>query len=187
MTNIKEIKYKTEKELNLTKSMFKEKKAEWRLKEQEMQNQISTSRNKYSILEQKLKDFESFMMTNKNTTSGKNIKNDLILLKDESCKASSQSNYKYLLNAIPGSNGKNTTDDHDGMTSLSEMSTKVPERSKPNSIKKKNNPYKIDYFHKHFEEGGKLYAVNNNNLDLPTSHITIQVWRKSIKEANLIL
>jgi hypothetical protein len=187
MTNIKEIKFKTEKELNLAKNMYKEKKAEWRLKEQDMQNQISTSINKYSILEKKLKDFESFMMTNKNTTSGKNFKNDLILLKDESCKASSQSNYKYLLNAIPGSNGKTTDDHDDGSMSFSEMSTKVPDRSKPGSIKKKNNPYKIEYFHKHFEEGGKLYAVNNNNLDLPTSHITIQAWRKSTKEANLIL
>jgi hypothetical protein len=186
MTNIKEIKYKTEKELNLTKNMYKEKKAEWRLKEQDMQNQISTSKNKYSILEQKLKDFESFMMINKNAASGKIIKNDLILLKDESCKASSMSNHKYLLNAIPGSNCK-TTDDHDGLTSLSEMSTKVPERSKLSSTKKKNNPYKIEYFHKRFEEGGKLYAVNNNNLDLQTSHITIQLWRKSTREANPIL
>jgi hypothetical protein len=186
MTNMKDIKFKTERELNLTKNIYKEKKAEWRLKEQDMQNQISTNKNKYNILEQKLKDYESFIMTNKNTTSGKNIKNDLILLKDESLKASSNSNYKYLLNAIPGSNAK-TTDEHDDGVSFSEMSTKVHDRSKPNTIKKKNNPYKIEYFHKHFEEGGKLYAFNNNNLDLPTSHTIIQVWRKSTREANLIL
>lgn len=69
--NLKDIKYKIEKELNSFKNMHKEKKSEWKLKEQEMQNQISMAQNKQSILEKKIKELESIMVSSKNIMSGK--------------------------------------------------------------------------------------------------------------------
>jgi hypothetical protein len=69
--SLKDIKYKMEKELNSVKNMHKEKKAEWRLKEQEMQSQISIAQNKQSILEKKIKELETIMVSNKSVMSGK--------------------------------------------------------------------------------------------------------------------
>jgi hypothetical protein len=145
LAHAEKCKVKFELELDMVNKALKEKKAEWKLKEQELQSQISKSATKQNVLEEKIKELEKFMVTNKNLVKGeKHQKNDLILLKDESCKINKNQKIKYLLKAIPGGSTKH--DEDDAFISFSEMSTKVPDRSKPGSLKKKVNPYKIEYF-----------------------------------------
>lgn len=145
IAKIEKHKIKYESELEIANKVLKEKKAEWKLREQEFQNQISKSTTKQTVLEDKIKELEKFMVTNKNNgKADKMYKNDLILLKDESCKGNKNQKIKYLLKAIPGGSTKH--DEDEAFISFSEMSTKVPDKSKPGSMKKKVNPYKIEYF-----------------------------------------
>jgi len=67
------------------------------------------------------------------------------LLKDESLKMNKNSKIKYLLKAIPSGSTQSNEELDDVMMNFSEMSTKIPEKSKAGSMKK-TNPYKIDYF-----------------------------------------
>lgn len=140
--------------------------AEWKLKEHELLSQITHNQSKQQILEGKVKNLETFLSTNR-TYSGSNEKNptkgftnklevnsakaELILFKDESCKINKNTKIKYLLKGMPGGSVKAADDPDDAFVSFSELSTKVPDKSKPASIKKKINPYKIEYFHNHPE------------------------------------
>lgn len=90
---------KLQKELEEQRNLMKEKRAEWKLREQELVGQINKNQSKQHILEGKVKDLETFLTTNR-TYSGSNDKGrpqaftnkieaktgkaELILLKDES-------------------------------------------------------------------------------------------------------
>jgi len=76
------------------------------------------------------------------------LKGDLILLKDESMKLNKYNKMKYLLKAIPNSNSKTQNNTEDHLLTFSEISTRIPDRSKPGTMKK-GNPYKIEYFKNH--------------------------------------
>lgn len=52
---------------------------------------------------------------------------------------------------MPGGSVRASDEPDDALISFSEMSTKVPDKSKPGSLKKKVNPYKIEYFKNHPE------------------------------------
>lgn len=146
MNSFKDIKTKLEKQLQSVKNMHKEKKAEWKLKEQDLQQQIHKGVTQQTVLEEKVKELETFVITNRNIwKSEKGTKGDLILLKDESLKMNKNSKIKYLLKAIPSGSTQSNEELDDVMMNFSEMSTKIPEKSKAGSMKK-TNPYKIDYF-----------------------------------------
>ena len=141
--------------------MRKEKKAEWKLKEQDFRNQINKDLTKQHRLEEKIKDLELHLKTNRtSSTSQERNKNSkhftnkietkapngkMILLKDESCKGNKNKKVKYHIKGVPGGSVKARDERDDAFISFSELSTKEPDRSKPSSIKKKLNPYKIEY------------------------------------------
>ena len=126
---------------------------------------ITQNQSKQSFLESKVKDLETYLTTNRtysgsnekpknskifsNHIESKGWKGELILLKDESWKNTVPSKIKYLLKAVPGGSVKATDDPEDALVSFSELSTKEYDKSKQGSIKKKLNPYKIDYFKNH--------------------------------------
>lgn len=126
---------------------------------------ITQNHSKQLFLEGKVKDLETFLTTNRtfsgsnekprhskifsNNIESKGYKGELILLKDESSKNSLPNKIKYLLKAAPGGSVKATDDQDDVLVSFSELSTKEYEKSKQGSIKKKLNPYKIEYFKNH--------------------------------------
>jgi hypothetical protein len=159
---MKEASSRVGQELENLKIVFKEKNAEWKLKEQELLNHINKNQSKQQMLEGKVKDLESILKTNRtqselteqqlkssnftNNLEAKKVKPELILFKDESCKMSKQSKIKYLLNGLPGGSVRAGDEPDDGLISFSELSTKVPDKSKSGSNKKKVNPYKIEYF-----------------------------------------
>lgn len=143
------------------KSMHKEKKAEWKLKEQEYRNEINKNQTKHHFLENKVKDLETILKTQRtfsgssekeknpskiftNKIESRGNKGELILLKDESLKMGNESKIKYMLKNIPGGSAKAGDDSEDAFISFSELSTKTPDKSKIYSSKKQN-PYKIEY------------------------------------------
>ena len=130
-----------------TGTYIKKNRAEWKLKEQEYLNSINKGNAKQKVLEEKVKELETFLITNKNIQKGEKMpRGDLILLKDESQKAVKSNKLKYLLKAIPSGSTKTSSNEvHDPLISFSDLSTKIPDKSKPGSMKK-NNPYKIEYF-----------------------------------------
>lgn len=147
IVNLKTTNTKLDKELDSYKCIHKEKRAEWKLKEQEYVNSIHKSDAREKVLEEKVKELETFLMTNKNIQDdSQGPRGNLILLKDESQKNTKSNKLKYLLKAIPSGSTKTSSNEiHDTLISFSDMSTKIPEKSKPGSMKK-NNPYKIEYF-----------------------------------------
>lgn len=147
VSNFRSIRQHLERELESSKNTHKEKKAEWKLKEQEFQNLINKGNAKQQVLEDKVKELETFLITNKNIQKGgKHQRGDLILFKDESQKINKNNKLKYLLKAIPSGSTKTSNNEfHDQLMSFSDLSTKMPEKSKPGSMKK-TNPYKIEYF-----------------------------------------
>jgi len=66
MNSFKDIKTKLEKQLQSVKNMHKEKKAEWKLKEQDLQQQIHKGVTQQTVLEEKVKELETFVITNRN-------------------------------------------------------------------------------------------------------------------------
>lgn len=102
----KELEKQTEKYDNLEqefgnwKRIYKEKKTEWKVREQELRNQINKDLTKQHMLEGKIKDLEIHIKTNRTSSTSKERhknskifsnklhtngnKNELILLKDES-------------------------------------------------------------------------------------------------------
>ena len=163
LEKVKSSNQKLESDIDKVKSLFKKKQTEWKLKEQELSNQANMNNAKQNVLEDKIKDLETFLVTNR-TSSGSNDKRkghrknytnkieaknnraDLILLKDESWKLNKNSKIKYLLKGMPSGSVRASDDPEDALISFSELSTKVPDKPKPGSLKKKVNPYKIEYF-----------------------------------------
>lgn len=140
---------------------IKKNRAEWKLKEQEYVNSINKGNAKQKVLEEKVKELETFLITNKNIQKGDKMpRSDLILLKDESQKAVKSNKLKYLLKAIPSGSTKTSSHEmHDPLISFSDLSTKIPDKSKPGSMKK-NNPYKIEYFKNHKDACELSYVYN---------------------------
>lgn len=94
----------------------------------------------------------------------KTTKDELILVKDESLKMNNENKIKYMLKNIPGGSVKASDDPEEAFISFSELSTKTPDKSKLNSMKK-GNPYKIEYFKHHsdvFENLKNDIKVNRN-------------------------
>lgn len=180
MLKIEDNNKRLQSEIEELKNIHKEKKAEWRLREQEFKNLINKNQTKQHYLESKVKDLETIIKTNRtfsgsaekersaktftNQLEARSNKGDLILLKDESFKMHSDNKIKYMLKNIPGGSVKASDDPEDAFISFSELSTKTPDKSKIGSMKK-SNPYKIEYF-KHnpdrFENPKNDIKINRN-------------------------
>lgn len=159
--NMEESNKKLQSDIEELKNMHKERKAEWKLKEQEFKNQINKNQTKQHYLETKVKDLEIILKTNRtfqgsaqkdqsakhfsNNLESQGNKGELILVKDESFKLTSENKIKYMLKNIPGGSVKVYDDPEEVFMSFSELSTKTPDKAKLNSMKK-GNPYKIEYF-----------------------------------------
>lgn len=69
----------------------------------------------------------------------------MILLKDESSKINKANKIKYMFKPVQDST-KGADDFENGFVSFNEISSKIHDKSKSGSDKKKINPYKVDYF-----------------------------------------
>lgn len=179
----KELKQKTTSDLNSVKSQLKETTEQLKNQEAYFKQQLETNKTKQVLLEERLKDLETFLITNRtynastekgrpiktftNKIEAKNHKAELILLKDESWKVHKNSKIKYLLKGIPGGSVRACDDPDEALISFSELSTKVPDKSKPESLKKKVNPYKIEYFKNTSDVsdwGRQVWSGNSNSF-----------------------
>jgi myosin heavy subunit len=180
ISKMEESNYKLQSDIEELKTVNKERKAEWKLREQEFKNMINKNQTKQHYLESKVKDLEIIIKTNRtfsgsaekerstkhftNNMETRTTKGELILVKDESFKINNDNKIKYMLKNIPGGSVKANDDPEDAFISFSELSTKTPDKAKISSMKK-GNPYKIEYFKHHpdiFENLKNDIKINRN-------------------------